>query len=325
VMLASVVIDPLRALLDSLRGGNAGLDGNTRPLLRGAALVSVLIAVLALMPMPFGTRAEGIVWLPDGAQIRAEADGFISRFAVADGQRVKAGDLLVVMSDELLDAARARAVSNAVELDVQLFDAVAAAPLRAPALRERLLVAQAEVARIDEKIAHLQVRAGADGIVVMPHQAELVGSFHTRGDSIGHLLTDQPMDVRVALPQQDAALVRTQLKDIRVRLAEDGYLDRTARLQLDMPNAVNRLPSAALGDRSGGRIATEGDDKDGLKTRMPVVLMDIAVDAPARAMAAADRIGGRALVRFDHGSLPLAGQALRAFQQLVLQHFNPGT
>ena len=325
VMLASVVIDPLRALWNSLRDGNTGLDGGGHPFLRGIALLGVLVAALVLVPVPFGTRAEGIVWLPDGAQIRAEADGFISRFAAADGQRVKAGDLLVVMGDELLDAARAHAASKAVELDVQLFDAVTNAPLRAPALREQLAVAQAEVARIDEKIAHLQLRAGADGIVVMPHQAELVGSFHTRGDSIGHLLTDQPMVVRVALPQQDAALVRSQLKQIHVRLAEDGHVDRTARLQQDMPNAVNRLPSAALGDRSGGRIAIEGDDKDGLKTRMPVVLMDVAIDTPAHVTAAADRLGGRAQVRFDHGTLPLAGQALRALQQLVLQHFNPGT
>jgi putative peptide zinc metalloprotease protein len=36
-----------------------------------------------------------------------------------------------------------------------------------------------------------------------------------------------------------------------------------------------------------------------------------------------ERIGARAQVRFDHGTLPVAQQALRQLRQLVLQHFNP--
>ena len=38
---------------------------------------------------------------------------------------------------------------------------------------------------------------------------------------------------------------------------------------------------------------------------------------------ALERVGGRAWVRFDHGSEPLAMQAYRRAAQLFLQHFAP--
>ena len=84
------------------------------------------------------------------------------------------------------------------------------------------------------------------------------------------------------------------------------------------PGTLNQLPSAALGEAAGGRIATDPADPDGLRTRQPVVVMDIELD-----VRASPRFGTRALVRFDHGTAPLAQQALRGLQQLLLGHFNP--
>jgi putative peptide zinc metalloprotease protein len=49
-----------------------------------------------------------------------------------------------------------------------------------------------------------------------------------------------------------------------------------------------------------------------------VFLFDLTL--PERTLA---RVGGRAWVRFDHGSEPLATQAYRRAAQLFLQHFDP--
>ncbi len=329
LMLFSVLLTPLKALWSSVRRGAASDAECTRATWRGGLVAAAAIALAAVVPMPFSTLAEGVVWLPERAQIRAGTEGFVASFAARDGQRVKAGELLMTLQDELLDAEHAGHVSEATELEVQLYTAMGTDPQRTPAIQQKLAFARAEIARIEQKQAQLEIRAQADGIVVMPHQAELLGSFHKKGESLGHLLTDDPLTVRVALPQQDATLVRTNAGAVNVRLAEDGHADRSARIRQDMTGAVERLPSAALGDRSGGRIATNGDDKDGLVPRSPVVLMDLAVAGtnPATTSSAAssgERIGGRALVRFDHGWLPLAAQLLRKLQQQVLAHFNPG-
>ncbi|CAN5827441.1 hypothetical protein BH11PSE8_BH11PSE8_11670 [soil metagenome] len=320
LMLFSVLVAPLRSLWGSVRRGAKSDAERTRASWRGGLVATAGITLAAVVPMPFSTLAEGVVWLPERAQIRVETEGFVASFAAHDGQRVKAGELLLTLQDEMLEAQRTGYVSEATELEVMRYESMSADPQRTPAIEQKLGFARAEIARIEQKQSQLEIRAQADGVVVMPHQAELLGSFHKKGDSLGHLLTDDPLTVRVALPQQDATLVRTQAGAIVVRLAEDGHADRSARIRQDLTGAVERLPSAALGDRSGGRIATNGDDKDGLAPRSPVVLMDLSLAGGG----SGERLGGRALVRFDHGWLPLGAQLLRKLQQQVLARFNPG-
>lgn len=325
LMLGSLCIAPLRAMWNVVRGGAASEAERLRAGWRGTLVALAVVGGLALVPLPFNTLAEGVVWLPERAQIRVETEGFVASFAARDGQRVRAGDLLVVLDDEQLAGELAAHVSEAAELEVQLYGAMSTDPQSTPALQQKLQFAQAEIARIEQKQSQLQIHAQADGVVVMPRQAERLGSFHKKGESLGHLLTDDPLTVRVALPQQDAMLVRTQLEQVQVRLAEAPQTERGARIRQDMTGAVQRLPSAALGDRGGGSIATDGEDKDGLATRLPVVLMDLSVADPGSARpSGSGRIGGRVLVRFEHGWLPLGLQLLRKLQQQVLTNFNPG-
>jgi putative peptide zinc metalloprotease protein len=291
-----------------------------RALVRPALLVAVVVLLVGVLPLPFNTLAEGVVWLPEKAQLRVLADGFLVSFAVEDGARVKAGDLLVVMDDDRLDAERAGYAGDIVELESEMFEAMEKAPEKVGNIRQRLEFARAQTARVDQKISDLQIRAQVDGIVVMPHQQDMLGTYRKQGALLGYLLTSDPLTVRVALPQEDATLVRSNLNKVDVQLAEYGNAVRAGQVSLDMPAAVDRLPSEALGDRGGGRIQTDASDKDGLKARSPVVLLDIAVPG-----LRADRIGGRALVRFNHGHLSLAAQIVRKLQQLVLHSFNPAT
>jgi len=267
-----------------------------------------------------------VVWLPERAQIRAGTDGFIAQFAAHDGQPVRAGDLIATLRDDRLHAAAAALAADATDLEVALFDAESTAPEKVPALREKLAYSRAEAARNDLRIAQLAVRAPADGVLVIPHQADQLGSYRKQGELVGHLMTGDPLTVRVALPQHEADLVRggagAATTPVGVRLAEEGGRLRAGHVMRDLDGAVSRLPSAALGDVGGGAIETDPGEKDGMTTRAPVVLMDVAI-ADARPADIGERIGARALVRFDHGTLPLAQQALRRLRQLVLHHFDP--
>jgi putative peptide zinc metalloprotease protein len=47
-----------------------------RALMTTAALIVGLTTLLCIVPAPFHTVAEGVVWLPDEAFVRAGADGF---------------------------------------------------------------------------------------------------------------------------------------------------------------------------------------------------------------------------------------------------------
>lgn len=318
LMLGSIIGRPLWASIKFLRHALVRDADRARAWRRAGLASGALALLITVVPIPFSTIAEGVVWLPEKAQLRAETEGFVSSLAARDGQQVKAGDLIATLQDDKLIAERATHASEATELEIELFTAMQQQPEKVPQLREKLDYSRAEVARIDEKISHLEVRAQADGVLVMPDQADMPGSFRKKGELIAHLLTREPLIVRVALPQQEAGLVRSAAGGVGVRLAEEGHAEHASRIALDMPGTVDRLPSAALGDRNGGPIAVDNDDKDGLATRSPVVLMDVEVMAER-----GSRVGGRALVRFDHGLMPIGGQAVRKLQQLLLNRFNP--
>ncbi|WP_156373293.1 biotin/lipoyl-binding protein [Pseudorhodoferax sp. Leaf267] len=320
LMLAANTIFPMRRMLLAMRGGLQDGQARGRAYARVAGVGLALLALLAWLPVPFTSVAQGVVWLPEHAQIRAGTEGFVVRLAATDGQRVQAGALIAVLQDEHLVARRASLAGDLAETDVRLYHAIASAPEEAPDLREKLAYSQAELARVDEKLALREVRAQADGVLVLPPGEEILGQFRKRGESIGYLLTEAAQVVRVALPQRQADLVRSRQGDIHVRLMEDDRSEHAGRIALQVPGTLARLPSAALGDFAGGDIPTDPGDKDGVTPRQPVVVMDIALDQPA-----GERFGARALVRFDHGTAPIASQALRGLQQLLLGHFSPTT
>ena len=295
------------------------IEGAPRPARmagRAFAAVGVVAFVLAL-PLPFTTVAQGIVWLPEQARIRAGTDGFIVEVAVANGQRVAAGDLLLKLSDDVLVGERAQLEAERVDTETRLYQAVTSDPREVPALNEALAYVDSSLARLRAREAELEIRAGVDGIIVLPAADDLAGQFRRRGDLFGHIETGAPLQVRVALPQDDATLVSDRAGAIGLKLAGDAGHAIQARLQRGLAAAVNQLPSPALGDVGGGSIMTDPTDAEGLKTRLPVVMVDLQADA-----ARSPWVGARVAVRFDHGYLSLGAQAVRRMRQLVLERFD---
>ena len=318
VLLTANIVLPLWRTVQMFGLGARDGAERRRAWLRTGLAGAAVAALVGLVPLPFYSVAEGVVWLPERAQLRAGTDGFLSTLDAASGERVQAGQRIALLVDPVLPVQRATFAGDVAEADVRLFDAIVHAPQDAPDLRERLAYHQAELARLDEKLALRPVQAQADGLLVLPTHDELVGQFRKRGELIGHLLTAAPTTVRVALPQQQADLVRSNMQGVSVRLLEAPAQAHAGHIALRVPGTLNQLPSAALGEPAGGRIATDPADPDGLKTRQPVVIMDIDLDTQA-----SQRFGARALVRFDHGRAPLGQQLLRGMQQLLLGHFNP--
>src|SRR3546814_6619564 len=57
--------------------------------------LGALLLLLFVVPAPHHVNAQGVVWLPDEAHVRAGTNGVITRVAVAEGRAVRSGDLLV--------------------------------------------------------------------------------------------------------------------------------------------------------------------------------------------------------------------------------------
>jgi putative peptide zinc metalloprotease protein len=152
----------------------------------------------------------------------------------------------------------------------------------------------------------------------MPRAQDLPDSYVAKGTVLAHVLRPEQITVRVAVPQEDVALIGKDTRLAQVRLADHTGVTVPASLIGDTPAAAGQLPTAALGDRVGGQVVTDPTDKDGLRTLEPVFLFDLRLDGRTL-----ERVGSRVWVRFDHGSRPLVLQWHRRLQQLFLKQFNP--
>ncbi len=313
----TVIVKPAASSLARLWAGAAAGRARARAGAVAAAAAG-LIAASCLVPLPFHTVASGVVWSPEQARVRPATDGFISEVLARDGDRVAAGQVLVVLDDPALAAERDTATSRLEQLHAGRYTALLSSSEQARNIEAEIARVQSELQRIEQRIGHLEVRAHVEGTLVMPHQQDLPRTFVRQGSTIAYVLEREDIRIRAAVPEYDATLVRDETRSVDVWMAGAGE-SVAAELMRDIPAATFDLPSAALGERGGGPHATDPADKDGLRTRQPVVLIDLML--PATRL---ERVGGTAAVRFDHGAQPLAARWYRQLRQVLLQHFNPG-
>ena len=299
-------------------GPMADAQVRSRSLHAAAWIAAGLLVLLFVVPVPHHVLARAIVWPPDQAQLRAGAAGFVQRLERQQGERVRAGEVLVVLDDPVLVAARERIAAERSGLLAQQYAALLTQPARAVEIAESLVRNGDELARVDEQLAELEVRAQVGGEVVWARPQDLPGGFVRRGAMLGHVLAGGPAHVRIALLEEDFLRVRGRVRTAEVRLAEVPGVAHAARLSPAVPGATLDLPAAALGDRHGGTIPTDPSDPAGLRARVPVFLLDAAVPAlPAAA------IGGRAWVKLALPPQPLGLQWLARWRQLLIRHFDP--
>jgi putative peptide zinc metalloprotease protein len=351
-----MVVLPLRSMWRWAQTAAELAPHRGRALAMGGVLASLPLLLLLALPLPAYTRAQGVVWLPDNAIARAQADGFVQRVLAADGAKVQPGMPLVELSDPALDAEAQALQARWRGLHAAQHQAVFNQSAQAMALTEQMLQLQAEDARLRQRRDQLTVRAGTAGRLVLPRAADLPGTWVARGAVVAHVLPPGGGLVRVVVPQDDVALLREASAaaplqpavgaaaarastpsaaghpaateaaaprprvlplQAQVRLANSSSQVHRAQLLAQAPAATRELPSPVLGDRGQGPIATDPTDPKALRTLEAVFTLDLALPDSAH-IAAAQQPGLRAWVRFDHGAQPLAWQWLRRAQQLFI-------
>ena len=314
----SLVVAPLIRLTSSLLAPTLADELRQRARWRLAIAGAALLALMAALPLPQATRAQGVVWLPETAWVRAETEGVVRRVVAPDGATVVPGTVLLELADDQLLADRDAARERAGALRSQLYGVLQGDGSRLGALHAQIAAADAALERLQARVATLSVKAASAGQWVAGHATDLEGRWVARGDTLGHVLPASNRTVRVALPHEQALLVAQDLRAVELRTLDAPARVLTAAPQVHLPAATHRLPAAALGQPSGGDIVVDPSDADGLLTREAIAVFDL--DASA---ALGERVGTRVAVRFTHAPQPLLWQALRRARQLVLRQFHP--
>jgi putative peptide zinc metalloprotease protein len=316
IMFFILVIKPAWSAATRLLDMRAGSERRRAMALTGT-VAGVILLLMCAVPMPYHTLAAAVVWPPEQSQIRPATDGFVQQMLARDGEHVGNGQLLMKLDDPALLAEREKLASRIERLQANRFSALHEDVTQAQNADRELEQANAEMQRVEQRIASLDVRAQLDGVLVLPRQNDIPGTLVRQGDLLGYVLAGGNISVRAAVPEHDAQIIRDETRGAEVRMADTGR-PVAARVVRDMPAATLRLPSAALGDRGGGPTVTDPADKDGLRTLEPVVWVDLIL--PDTRL---ERVGTRAWVRLDHDAAPLASRWLRRLHQLLLAHFNP--
>ena len=314
-----MAVMPVAKALKSLSALPAAQERRTRVYGTLAATLGGVALLLVALPVPFRTQAEGVVWLPEQAIVRAGAPGFFRAFEAAPESWVEPGVVLARSVDPALDAQVRLLQARVEELEASYAAEFVADRARAEIVRDQLEHERAALQRAVDRAQGLRVAAASAGRFTVQQAADMPGRHLRQGEIIGFIVGDAPPVVRVVLDQASVEAVASSTREVEIRLA--GALDQPlpGKILRQVPAGSAEVPSQALTASGGGRIAVDPQDPQGRRTLERIFELDVgfgtALDGPLP-------FGQRVHVRFDHPPEPLAAQLWRALRRLFLRHFD---
>ena len=289
-----------------------------RAILATALVLIALGSVISYVPIPLSTRAEGVIWIPEQAYVRAGTEGFIEKLKAVPGSRVRAGDPLVECSDFLLPPQIRVLESQLEELKVQYDTQMLTDRVKAEITKEEMKQVTANLERARERIADLTVRSLTDGIFLSPMAQDLPGRFVRRGELLGYVVDRSMISARVVVTQEDVDFVRQKNQGVQIQLPEKIGKVVPVAIKREVPAATDQLPSRTLSQQGGGEIPVNPQDTQGMKAFQTIFMFDLELPEHEKFYP----VGGRVYVRFDHGWEPLLWRWYRSARQVFLKRFN---
>ena len=183
--------------------------------------------------------------------------------------------------------------------------------------RQEVLRDEEALLRARQRADQLVLQAQVPGLLTAGQPQDAPGRYYKRGELVAYVLDRQQLMARVVVPQDDIALVRDRLRDVRLRLADDMGRTWPSEVRRVHTGGIQELPSPALGIQGGGTFATDPQDSQGVKTLSRVFWVDLQLPPE---LVVRD-FGERVYVRFDLGGEPLLQQGVRRLRQLFLSRF----
>lgn len=310
-------------LLPCLKYANLLLNGPSLQHVRKRAVTVALsglisiILLLSLVPMPMSTTTEGVVWLPESAQIKARVSGEITQVFFSNGEQVTQGQIIAVLTNAQLSASLALKQARLREYNLRAQQMWGEDRNKTKLLEQDADAMKAEVALLQSRVDHLTIRSPSTGRLRITKHHELIGSYLSQGDTLAMIETREPVRIRAALTQEQIGAVRESTKEVEVRLSGDLSHAIKAHISQQVPAGTFDLPSPVLSVNGGGIIELDASKPDSTKTTEMIFLVDVTVPSVTQE----GRFGERAYIRFYHPAKPLLFQWYRQIQQTFIRNF----
>ena len=288
-----------------------------RALVASGAIALLAVVLLCFAPLPLWTRAEGVIWVPDDAQVRAGADGFIREIVAVPGSSVREGSLLIVADDPTL-----RPKMRVLEAQLRLLEVRAQAERTVDRPRwqrthDEIMATTAELEQSRTLVRELNMLSPTDGTFVLPSAQDLPERFVRKGQQIGYVVPAAVVTARVLVSQDQVDLVRTRTERVEVKLAGRVYDTFEASIRRESPAATNKLANLAMSSIGGGQAVV--DPHESKEPKALNTWFEFELELPA---TQAFVLGEHVYVRFEHGSEALAWRLYRSVRQLFMKRFS---
>jgi putative peptide zinc metalloprotease protein len=315
---ATQVVMPIAKGISSIVTGPGLRRQRGRAVATSIGLAMIAVVLIFVVPVPSWTRAEGVIWVPEEAQVRAGTDGFVERVLVAPDTHVVRGQPVIEAADPFLPTRVAVLEAQLRELSAQYDALLPTDRVQAAMVIEEIRAAEANLKRARERESELIIRSPANGRFVVPNASDLPGRFVNKGQLVAYVVEPKEITARVVLAQDDIAQVRNRTRGVEIMSAAWGASPMEARIRREVPGASPQLPTAALGSAGGGQFAVDPRDNQGTTALTKIFQLDLTLPKENHA----PYLGQRVFVRFDHGLEPFGVQAYRAFKRLLLRRFD---
>lgn len=247
-------------------------------------------------------RISGVTEADKRAVVATRADGVIAELPVKQGQRVKAGDLVLMLDAE----EKAAAVETARQVLIQreaeatasqrLVESGNSPKLQADIARSALALARSQLEAAQAELARNQVKAPFDGVVDrVPVE---LGSAIMAGREVATILSLDPIIAKGEISERDLRYVKigdtadvrlvsgeTVKGTVRYISREASSATRTFRLEVAVPNAQRLIPAGMTAE-----ITVRAKPADAVVLPRSVVTLSEAGDLGIRAADKNNRV-----------------------------------
>ncbi|TWT78949.1 Peptidase family M50 [Planctomycetes bacterium CA13] len=232
-----------------------------RALVCSVSIVVVIGAASLWLPWPGAMDAPVVVDYSDQSVVRSSVNGFVDHVHVMDGEMVEAGQLLVELHNDELEAQLHSLQLEYQQGEVQVRMAI-----------DRHNAAAAQIARrnlqsIEERLniirrqsAGLRVHAPVAGRIVARNLHQSTGMYIKEGSEILTVANETRKELVLSVGQEEIDAIK--IGD-QTRFRIKGRLARVGRMERLDPRASTALPHPAMSSSLGGPLAvTEKEDSD---------------------------------------------------------------
>ncbi len=220
-------------------------------------LAIIAVSAICFLPLPIQPSVPGIVTPREPTILRIETDGYLAKVYVDEQDTVEIGDLIARFENpslsHMLECKRVEVACSTESISAMRARGELA---EFQAEQAKLASLHEQLAQLEKRVDHLEVRAPVAGAVVSSDLARQLGKYFTAGTGLAWIAKPSEFDVRLSASQQEHTALRNWAgTEIRITNSNQktafGFIDKLDWRGSDL------LEEPALAAIYGGPITVE--------------------------------------------------------------------